>query len=95
MAERCEISGHAVKETVRQTETGVDTIWDGLHTVIFAGKEYLADRSVVHDAGRRGKGLSFIEHTEKALNLSALNHVLNQMGYQLIIPNTEHKPDTA
>lgn len=80
--ERHEIPGQPVTVTVRKSGRYcpvTNTVWDGLHIVTDGGTEYLADRSVVHDAGPLGAGMSYIAHTDAAPDRAALDMVIRQV----------------
>lgn len=88
IARREEIPGYPVTVSVQTAEYRfpiTNTVWDGLHRVFHNGKEYLADRSIVHDAGKMGTGLSFIEHGEGSLDLDGIDRAVRKVcpGWKL------------
>lgn len=65
MYQRRELPGHPVKVTERRETIGpfpvVHVIWDGPHIVHDGTAEYLTRRSILHDGGEMGVGLTFLE----------------------------------
>ena len=75
----------SLKVTTRQSdEYTVCVTWSGPHILSDGMREIPVELSTVHDAGRRGVALSYIEKVTPPP--STLEEVLRDWGYALVSP---------